>query len=202
MAISLATKAYFRGRLSELKQEDKLISYFITKYKKINRESEVYFKSPEFSRLLSVSKKLEKSDEEWQNEEYETNPYHPEQLNVRAIGGLLVRSKSEAHIARELTRAKVPFRYECEMILNEQTYYPDFTIRHPTTGELILWEHFGLMDDEDYVSKTMRKTREYIDNGYIPGHNLILTYETKKHPLDYELVEAYILLYFGDGKIL
>ena len=35
----------------------------------------------------------------------------------------------------------IPFRYECALTLGNTTVYPDFTIMHPNTGELIYREH-------------------------------------------------------------
>jgi hypothetical protein len=35
--------------------------------------------------------------------------------------------------------------------------YPDFTIRHPVTGEVYYWEHFGMMDNENYAHNVYSK---------------------------------------------
>ena len=72
----------------------------------------------------------------------------------------------------------------------------DFTIRHPITGEMVYWEHFGLMDEEEYRNSVYKKLKFYCDNGIIPSINLITTYETKQHPLDANHVEAIIKEYF------
>ena len=72
----------------------------------------------------------------------------------------------------------------------------DFTIRHPITGEMVYWEHFGLMDEEEYRNSVYKKLKLYCDNGIIPSINLITTYETKQHPLDANHVEAIIKEYF------
>lgn len=31
-----------------------------------------------------------------------------------------------------------------------ESIHPDFTVRHPITGKRIYWEHFGMMDDQEY----------------------------------------------------
>jgi len=51
----------------------------------------------------------------------------------------------------------IPFRYECALQLDNITIYPDFTIRHPQTGETIYWEHFGRMDKDDYSKNAFSK---------------------------------------------
>lgn len=60
-------------------------------------------------------------------------------------------------IASYLYIKKIPFRYECALYLNGVLVFPDFTIRHPKTGEVYYWEHFGLIDQPSYVKRTMEK---------------------------------------------
>ena len=62
--------------------------------------------------------------------------------------------------------------------------YPDFTIRHPRTGEFFWWEHFGMMDDADYVDNVMYKLNTYEKNKIYLGVNLFITHETGKNPLN------------------
>ena len=41
-----------------------------------------------------------------------------------------------------------------------------------------------MMDDPDYMEKTIHKIRTYAKNDIIQGVNLILTFETGRIPLD------------------
>lgn len=91
---------------------------------------------------------------------------------------------------------QIPFRYECELILGTHVLYPDFTIRHPKTGNVYYWEHFGLMDNPSYCRNVSLKLQEYSLNGIIPSIQLITTYETNKHPLNPEIIEKIINHYF------
>ena len=59
----------------------------------------------------------------------------------------------------------------------------------------ILWEHLGMMDDEIYVEKAIQKITTYEQNGIFPGENLILTYETKKNPLNQKTIMRMIQHY-------
>lgn len=81
--------------------------------------------------------------------------------------------------------------------LENEVYYPDFTIRHPVSGKEIIWEHFGMMHDPDYVNKTAQKARTYILNGYIPNETLLMTFENESHPFDVQeiidIIERWIL---------
>ena len=95
-----------------------------------------------------------------------------------------------------LYKNNIPFRYEDKLLLDGIEVYPDFTVRHPVTGKITYWEHFGLMDDDVYRKNACSKIQLYCDNGIIPSVNLITTYETKQHPLDIDHVEAIIKEYF------
>ena len=113
---------------------------------------------------------------------------YPEYKIHKTCTGEMVRSKSEAFIYTCLCNHKIPFRYECALPLGTRTIYPDFTIRHPNTGETYYWEHFGMMDESYYYQKTFPKLQLYASYGIIPSINLITTYETKKHPLSSEVI--------------
>lgn len=136
--------------------------------------------------------------EEWQNADYESNPYHPEQLIYLGANGRKVRSKSEGDIDWGLDDGKLPNRYEPKFVLSGQTVYPDFQIFHPITKQVTLWEHFGMMDDPEYEKKTYKKISLYKENGYFPDDNLIITFEDRKHPLTNRKIRSVIEYHFGD----
>ncbi len=127
---------------------------------------------------------------------YPKNENHIENLIHKTYSGNLVRSKSEALIDMFLYKNRIPFRYECPLKLGDVYVYPDFTIRHPRTGEFFYWEHFGMMDDLNYSKNAYSKLQLYTSHGIIPTIQLITTYETKKHPLDAEMVERIVEQYF------
>lgn len=132
----------------------------------------------------------------WKNAPYTRNLKFPEQLIHKAASGNFVRSKSEAMIDMFLYKNKIPFRYECALLLGETTIFPDFTIRHPKNGNTYYWEHFGLMDDSNYSKNTCSKLNLYTSHKIIPSIQLITTYETETNPLDTETIEKIIEHYF------
>ena len=127
---------------------------------------------------------------------YEQNKKYPEQKIYGTSAGIHVRSKSESMIVYLLHDYKIPFRYESELELGQVTVYPDFTIRHPKTGKLFLWEHLGMMGDPTYRRNALSKLQLFMEHGWIPSVNLILTFETKEYPLDMAYVEGLIKDYF------
>lgn len=74
--------------------------------------------------------------------------------------------------------------------------YPDFTIRHPVTGQAFYWEHFGMMDNENYAQVAFRKMQLYNINGIMLSDTLLATYESEEAPLKSNIVENMIQQYF------
>lgn len=133
---------------------------------------------------------------EWAQAPYQRNTKNPEHLIHKTISGEYVRSKSEVMIATVLYMNKIPFRYECILQLGSNIRFPDFTIRHPQTGEIFYWEHLGLIDKPEYRQDTWERLDLYISHGIIPTKNLILTYETAEYPLSITQVEKLVTEYF------
>ena len=123
--------------------------------------------------LLAVDKK----------ENEETQVPNPEALKFYTKMVIIVRSKSEVIIATALYDNNIKFEYEKAIKIADVIYYPDFTVEKKN-GDIILWEHLGLIDNPDYRNKVYRKIMKYNENGYYQGKNLILTYETAESPLD------------------
>lgn len=174
-----------------------MYEYYIKKMEGVEGKAENLLLHEEWGELLK--KFFTATDlqlKSWQNEEYISCKKYEDGLIYKGTQGKLLRSKSEVIIDMMLYKNHIPFRYEDKLILKGIEMYPDFTIRHPITGEMVYWEHFGLMDEEEYRNSVYKKLKLYCDNGIIPSINLITTYETKQHPLDANHVEAIIKEYF------
>ena len=197
LAKKLTLKKYYRLRKEELQRELRACQMYMQKADCKKDILEKMLDNAEYERLLggqrhSVKKELEL----WMNEKDDKNSSHPENLIVKGTQGKLLRSKSEAVIDKILFSNGIPFRYEDKLVLENTFLYPDFTIRNPKTGQIYYWEHFGLMDQPDYINRACQKIKLYCDNGIIPGISLILTYETREHPLAIDQVEKIVKEYF------
>lgn len=197
-AVALAEKKYYKLLLESLELCNKMIE----QYENLNRKNEEAMqsmlseKSPYLELLNENILAIPKEFHSWMYDEYPRNTSYPENLIHKTYAGQMLRSKSEALIANALFLNKIPYRYENIIELNEISFAPDFTILHPKTGKIYYWEHLGMMDHPAYVEKVFNKLKIYANNGMIPSVNLILTYETKKNPLDIEMVEKTIEDYF------
>ena len=158
LAEQLVKRKYLESRLRKFKQEEKRIDIYLKQYSLDEFSSYHVEEHPELQKLLSgVYVPLKQELDEWVNASYTNNPKEPQKLIHKTIPGILVRSKSEALIINALFGHKIPFRYECLLQIQNVSIYPDFTIRHPVTGEVYYWEHFGMIDNENYAHNVYSK---------------------------------------------
>lgn len=144
---------------------------------------------------MTVKERVQK----WWEEPYGQNSDYLENLRYETEQGEMVRSKSEVIIANILYkhRKDILYKYEKPLLVQvaggrEITIYPDFTIMNIHTGKLCYWEHAGLMDEELYARRFVKKMNTYVQNGLIPGKDVLTTYETQETPLDIGVVHQLI----------
>lgn len=115
-------------------------------------------------------------------------PY-AEHLVHRTLRGDLVRSKSELAIANYLHSIGLDYVYERELagITDKDKLRPDFSFIDDA-GDVIIWEHLGMLDRPDYREGWDWKRAWYARNGYDLGRNLFTTEEIGG--LDMRAVEA------------
>ena len=109
---------------------------------------------------------------------------HLQSLRYTTAHGETVRSKSEVIIANLLYEKGIYYSYEKALFLDNMPVHPDFTIIHPYTGRLWIWEHLGMMSDNKYKEAWKHKKERYRKAGITENTNLILTYEEEETPLD------------------
>jgi len=196
LAEKLALKKYLQIKLkllsADLKQlikDNRSVTMSLSKIEKL-------LSDPAYIDLLSEHlAKPSLENHFWANADYPKNDKHPENLTHSTVGGLFVRSKSESLIAIALSENNIPFRYENIMSINGIKIAPDFTIMHPLTGKIFLWEHFGLIQNNDYYKEFANKIRVYTEGNFILGNNLIATFESKDSPLNYCTINNIITQY-------
>src|SRR5262249_23379367 len=105
-------------------------------------------------------------------------PY-AEHLIHRTSRGELVRSKSELVIANHLYGLGIPYHYEriLEGKATEGRLRPDFTFIDDA-GDVVVWEHLGMLDRDEYRRGWEWKQAWYASNGFTEGSNLFTTSET------------------------
>lgn len=193
----LAQKDYDQRVLRAVDKELKVINKFFSDYPDTNAE-QVYEKlhGERQKLVLPIKKSDQQYIREWESVKYHEKEFYEDDPVFHTVEGKRVRSKSEVIIADALSREGIPFRYEYPISLKKVgKIYPDFTVLNVRKRQEILWEHLGMMDDEIYVEKAIQKITTYEQNGIFPGENLILTYETKKNPLNQKTIMLMIQHY-------
>lgn len=196
----LLQKKYDVMLVSELENELSLLKNFQQKYSKKNI-NQIFFKIPVACRnkITPVTFPKEELIRLFDEIKYEQKPF-TDNSNFITESGINVRSKSEIMIADALSRNKIPFKYEMPQILTinnrKVTFYPDFTCLNYKTHEIFLWEHLGIMDNDEYAENAVAKINIYQKNGFYLGKNLILSMETKNNPLSSKMVAGLIENYF------
>lgn len=192
MARQLAEKSLLQQRINCLETENMAIERCLEMMLPRETKESRMIASEHFKRLLNTEE--QDPHQSW-SLNYERNQKYPEGLIHKSASGNILRSKSEVLIDLALYQHNIPYRYEAALNLDDITLWPDFTIMHPITEKILYWEHFGMVDDEEYVNICMKKQKLYIANGIIPNVNLIMTFETKDNPLTAEQVERVIANY-------
>jgi hypothetical protein len=108
-----------------------------------------------------------------------------EHLIHRTEKGHLVRSKSELVIANMLFQLGISYEYErvCDGTTTPGRLRPDFSFV-TAEGDLIIWEHLGMLSRPDYKRGWDWKRTWYQTNGFAEGQSLFTSTEEDGKGLD------------------
>ena len=196
----IVQRDYDEQLVKTAEKRTKAITEFLRRYDMTDLK-EVYRKMNPYRRELLITHVL--SDEEyireWQSVEYEGKPFTDENQEIVTERGERVRSKSEKIIADKLNMLGISYRYEYPLVLEGNVkVYPDFTILKMPEREEVYLEHFGMMDDEDYVENVLFKLATYEKNEIYLGVKLFVTYETGKRQLNTRTLDKMLRKLFCD----
>lgn len=197
IAERLAQKDYDNKVLAELYKQQKAIERFLKEYDP-EAEQKVYGKLSEQRKALVTKDYLtdEEYVEQWLNEPYEKmgfNAFDPEYYTTR---GDRVRSKSEILIADALYRHNIPYRYEYPVYDGVVLIgVPDFNCLNVRHRKDYYWEHLGMLGDEGYADRNVKKLEKYSLAERFDESRLILTFETGAHPLNTKVIDEKIRRY-------
>lgn len=195
-------KKYDEDILKVLSNEINELDRFLKRADKDDiRIQEIYTEAPEEIKKLICPIDMSDADfqEKWMSIPYEGKKIPDDIPQYLTEKGEQVRSKSELNIANALFRYGIPYKYECPLRLSDgNTIYPDFTLFDVRRRKELYWEHRGMMDDRQYASHAVQRTKSYQKSGIFPGDRLIFTEETSARPLGTDEIESVIRHYFKD----
>lgn len=189
--MSLVRKKYVLSAINALNRDAELLGQVSKMYIPADENSvmsDFFEKYPELSEGVHCCMG---SSVKWEEVYATDSTYHPESLKSTASDGSHRRSVGELLIGAKLNHYKIPYRYEAKAH-PDLPYMPDFTIKRPYDGKLIFWEHFGMVNDNDYMEGNRRKLMEYESVGIVPWENLIVTYNQSDGGINEKLIDAMI----------
>ncbi len=191
---ALAQKDYNERIIESAILEQTTIENYIN-YLSDSAVEKTYGKMSEARQNLIIP--INESDEDfikrWLSQSYPYAPDRSEHPVVYGAQGEEADSKSELLIAGEFNRYTVPYLPQFPLHLKGHgLVYADFKVLNPRTRKEYIWEHLGMLDKTNYRQRNLPKLNAYIINGYIPGKNLILTWESEECKFDLRVVNRLI----------
>lgn len=190
LIIQLTNKMICQEILNRCLKNTRPLESLLNKYKPIDPFAVMDHCPSKYQNIFFMRKK--QLLEEWLTAPYKKCPYNPKYHVHVTDYGELVRSKSEQLLGNTLFAYGIPFHYEeAFKCSNGVTLFPDFRILLPD-GDWKLWEHLGLLSNEDYCSDNARKLNLFQQNGLVIGGNLILTMDDNKHDFSSAIINQII----------
>ena len=192
----LLNARYCRELKPLLEKELKCLQQFLERYHPEEKFAVIDRYPSELMPLISpVLPGSSLASERWAEESFVSNdfPFAEDAVYITSLGER-VRSKAECIIADILAALGIAYRYECEYTFEGKRYFPDFTIRHPKTGELYYLEYFGMMGSEEYSIKALRKIAAYQQTP--DAERFIFIFESEAAPMNTQAIRNLFKQYF------
>ncbi|MBR3769572.1 MAG: hypothetical protein IKL06_03460 [Lachnospiraceae bacterium] len=190
----IVQRDYDNSIIKKAAERLKVIELFLEKYSQTDLNDVFQQTSLCRRELLEVAVL---TDEEyikrWSEVSYEGKNFKDDTQIIVTERGERVRSKSEKIIADKLYMLGIPYRYEYPIYLDSNIkIHPDFTILRMPEREEVYLEHFGLLDDAEYVEQMVWKLNMYEKNGIYLGVKLFITHETSANPLNMKALDGMV----------
>ena len=198
LAASLAQKDYDQKIIASAEKELSIIDQFISQQ---NASVEDIYDALSPARRALVEPVRLPDDEyiaRWlESKKCEPMGFDENDPEILTKEGYRVRSKSEQLWADSFFGLEVPHVFEPKLFLKGHGWVrPDFVGLNVRLRKEIWVEHLGMMDDPAYSDKNVKKVHDYERNGFILGDTLLISIETKKHPLEAKAIEELIKKHF------
>lgn len=192
----LAQKEYDSRLLRAAKKQLKVLEELQNRYKPETLLSAEKNTSEYRKKLIEMSVVNDETfSKRWIEKDYISKPIEEGEKIYITENGEKVRSKSEKMIADKLYLMGIPYRYESPVYIEslQKNFYPDFTLLNKRAREECYLEHFGMMDNPDYLNNFLKKIDVYAENGIILGKNLMVSFESSVKPINLRTLEMQIL---------
>lgn len=192
LAVGLVQKRYYIKLKNAVSAELKALRLFTEHYHPAEKYSAYASLPVEIQGYIEpLFKDIETRISEWAQESYDGNSYKmPESAIHDDKHGGEYRSKAEYIISGILGELELINKYELAYTYGNKTYYPDFTIIHPKTGELYYLEYFGMMDRPDYMYSALKKIAFYQSTP--DANRFVYIFESSETPINPAAIKNYL----------
>ncbi len=187
----LSQKKYFQTVLLEAETELKLLNKLL-KHEQERSLASVYdnFEPALKEYIKPVELSVEEQIRQFKDRIPTGQYIRTGQYVIKTTRGEYVKSMAEFIIAEALLKHGVPYIYEDRVrSIDLQNYKPDFTAINIKTGKILIWEHLGMLEKQDYLDDNNMKFESYRLMEIYPGNGMIITMSSKNKPLKQETVE-------------
>lgn len=189
---ALIRKRYIKKALRIMAADIVVLKKAVDRYVEFDEDSVMREFTSAHPRLQEAIFRNRQIDVDWAGNYVQAKSLFDSDRTSLAGDKTLMRSRGEIIIAEKLRQYDIPFRYEAEFNIPDIPYVPDFMIKRPRDGKIFYWEHFGDVNDEDYMKRNEIKLEVYERYGIVPWDNLIITYDTIDGGVNTPLIEAMI----------
>jgi len=186
----LHRRAYAKKALELCENNIKLLTMVVAKHRSLEPQEVIKGVGKAYQEAEYVAYEVMDitSRNEWLvNEERiceEAGPYKPEGLRHISEDGVPKRSKGEVIIANTLLSQGLCYIYEPVRRINGIDFRPDFVVYNDKTGEEVIIEYMGMLNDEQYRRDAHRKIENYILGGYTLGKDLMIFMDNEDGNID------------------
>lgn len=116
------------------------------------------------------------------------NQFHTETLIHKNSIGEAFRSKGEVQVSELLLNRKVEYVYEPKLSLPDGIVYPDFEIKLPGSTQSKYIEYCGMLENDSYLERTIKKIRSYLHGGKKIGRDVLFFFEDGDNGMDLQIM--------------
>lgn len=168
---TLARKAYLEGTIRALEKDVSRCKGILGSMQNAREDLALMRKLDRFDRAgLDLTRILfTREQNEWIDEAYTPNPFHPEHRRYQTGSGVLMRSNAEIKIGNMLETMGIPYRYDDIVTIAgrgpgeapyKDSYFADFKAPN-LLGGITIHEHFGAFQVESYSADALRRLNDY-----------------------------------------
>ena len=193
MVLALVRKRYVEAAIENLKSDIAEIDRTISNYRPVGEQSVMREFVSKYPALIEGLNYGRRDPKKWARQYSPSEGFYEENLKSVSAQGEKMRSGGEMYIAARLDHYGIPYRYEDSSGLHpDLRYVPDFKILRPRDRKIFFWEHFGKVNDYEYVRNNIVKVSDYIEYGIRPWDNLIMTFNNEKGGYNGKIIDAMI----------